>query len=168
MSELHLISVGKIAGPFGVRGWLKVRSFTEPAEDLLHSKSWRLGSRQDFREWKLESGRLHGRFLAVKLAGCEDRDAAQALAGSEVLLSREQLPALAENEYYWDDLIGLRVINTEDEELGRVTGLMETGANDVLVVEGEEERLIPYVWEHVVQSVDLDAGELRVDWGLDY
>ncbi len=162
------MSVGKIAGPFGVRGWLKVRSFVEPAESLLHSKLWRLGAKQDFREWKLESGRLHGRFLAVKLAGCEDRDAAQALAGLEVLLSREELPALSENEYYWDDLIGLRVINTDEVELGRVTELMETGANDVLVVQGEEERLIPYVWEQVVQRVDLEAGILRVDWGLDY
>ncbi len=90
------------------------------------------------------------------------------LAGKEVLLAHEQLPDLAENEYYWDDLMGLRVINTENIELGRVTGLMETGANDVLVVQGEEERLIPYVWQQVVQSVDLEAGEMRVDWGLDY
>ena len=110
--------------------------------------------------------------LAAKLAGCEDRDAAALFRGRDVAIPREAFPAAGENEFYWADLIGLEVVNEQDEKLGRVTEVFETGASDVLVVQGrdgeaEKERLIPFL-ESVVRKVDLPGRVIRVDWGLDY
>jgi 16S rRNA processing protein RimM len=115
----------------------------------------------------VEEGSVHGRGVIAKLAGVDEREAAAALKGAEVAVARASLPQAPAGEYYWADLQGLRVINLQGEELGRVSHLLETGANDVLVVRGERERLIPFVAAYVVK-VDLAGGELVVDWGADY
>jgi len=104
----------------------------------------------------------------ARLADCTDRDQAQLLMGCEIGIRRDQLPALAPGEYYWNDLIGLRVFNTEGDDFGTVQQLLETGANDVLVVQGEQERLIPFVMKQVIVEVDLDQGRIRVDWDKDF
>lgn len=159
--------MGHVGVPFGVRGWVKVHAHTESMDSLLDYPVWWLGRNGQWREYEVLECNVHPKALVAHLAGCDDRELAIALRGSEIAVPRKSLPQTAENEYYWADLIGLAVVNAVQQELGRVTDLLETGANDVLVVQGERERLIPFVAQ-VIQEVDLAAGTIRVDWGLDY
>ncbi|MBZ0104518.1 MAG: ribosome maturation factor RimM [Sulfuricella denitrificans] len=160
--------MGHIGVPFGVRGWVKIYAHTEYSDSLLDYPAWWLGKNGQWREVRVQDSEVHSKSLVVHLEGCDDRDAAAALRGSEIAVPRDALPEPAENEYYWADLIGLSVLNSEQQALGMVSELLETGANDVLVVQqGEQERLIPFV-PHVIQEVNLAAGTIRVDWGLDW
>ena len=158
------VTVGRVSGAYGVRGWLKVRSDCEPAEQLLGYSPWQLETDGDWRSHVLEAGRVHGAGLVVKLAAVDDRERARALVGADIAVDRSQLPALEVGEHYWADLIGLAVVTRDGESLGRVTGLMATGANDVLVVGGERERLVPFIDGQVVLDVDREAGRIEVDW----
>lgn len=160
------VAVGRIAGVFGVGGWVKIYSYTRPRETILRYNPWQLCIDDVWRERRLVEGRRQGNGIVARIAGCEDRDAAAALVGAEIAIAAAQMPALPEREYYWADLEGLRVVNLAGRELGRVSHLFETGANDVLVVRGERERLIPF-GKDVIHEVDLDAGVLRVDWDID-
>jgi 16S rRNA processing protein RimM len=159
--------MGRVAAPFGVQGWIKVQPFTKEVGGLKPFAVWWLGSGDNWREYPVAEAGVHGQTLIAKLAGCDDRDAAAALKGCEIAVPREQLPAAESDEYYWADLIGLAVVNTQGEALGTVSELLATGANDVLVVQGERERLIPFIAQ-VVLEVDLAARLIRVDWGADY
>lgn len=159
--------MGHVGVPFGVRGWVKVHAHTQLSDSLLDYPVWWLGLNGQWRECEVLGCEEHTKTLVAHLAGSNDREAAIALRGSEIAVPRKSLPPPAENEYYWADLIGLKVVNVEQQELGRVAELLETGANDVLVVQGERERLIPFVAQ-VVLEVDLLVGTIRVDWGLDY
>lgn len=162
------VIIGQVAGVFGVKGWIKVRSDTSPCDNILNYSPWYLQQEGDWVAYDLVSGQKHGKGLIAQLKGCDDRDVAAGLVGQQIAISHDQLPAAKEGEYYWADLIGLEVRNTRGELLGKVARLMETGANDVLVVKGEQgETLIPYVSEHSVLSVDLEAGCIQVDWELD-
>lgn len=160
--------MGRVSGVYGVRGWLRVRSDCEPAEQLLDYSPWQLQGAAGWRSYALEEGRCHGQGLVVKLAGVADRDAARALAGADIAVLRSQLPALEADEYYWNDLVGLGVVTVKGEALGRVTALMPTGANDVLVVSGERERLIPFIPDQVVVRVDAQSRRIEVDWDPDF
>ena len=160
--------MGHVGVPFGVRGWVKVHAYTETGDSLFDYPTWWLGRNGDWREYKVLDVALHPKSLVAHLAGCDDRDAAASLRGCQVAVPREALPETAEGEYYWADLIGLAVENTRHDQLGRVAELLETGANDVLVVrQGDRERLLPFV-EQVVLEVDLAAGRIRVDWEVDW
>lgn len=167
--------MGRIAGPFGVLGWIKVFPFTEYVDGLLDYPVWWLGKGDgQWREVKVGECNVHGKMLTAAIEQCVDRAAAAQLKGLQIAIPRSQLPVLARNGkegYYWSDLIGLKVINLQGEQLGKVTGLLETGANDVLQVqspkEGAPERLIPFVAQ-VIVKVDLAAYRLTVDWGVDY
>lgn len=161
-----MIVMGRVAAPFGIRGWIKVQPFTRTVGSLLEHPAWWLGREGRWGSSKVEEGAVHGRSLIAKLEGCDDRDAAARLKGMDVALPRTELPASADGEYYWSDLIGLEVVNREGVALGRVAGLMETGASHVLVVQGERERLIPFA-EPVVLSVKVADGRLTVDWSAD-
>ena len=121
-----------------------------------------------WNERRCAEGRVHGRGLVARLEGITDREVARTLVGAEIAVLREQLPALTEGDYYWADLIGLRVLTEDGLELGVIDYLFETGANDVLVVKGDRERLIPYVQGDVIKGIDLEQGEMRVDWDPDY
>jgi len=166
------ITLGTIGAPYGVKGWVKVNSYAEPLDNIFNYDPWYLRREDDqtgqYREVHLENAREHGKGLVAKLPGCDDRDAAVLLRGLEIVVRRDQLPPAEEGEYYWIDLIGLRVETLDGTDLGVVDHLLATGANDVLVVKGERERLIPYVLEHIVQEVDLDKGLIRVDWDADF
>jgi 16S rRNA processing protein RimM len=162
-----LVVMGHIGVPFGVRGWVKIHTYTEYSDSLLDYSIWWIGKSGHWREIKVLDSEVHSKSLVVHLAGCDDRDAAAALRGSEIAVPRSALPDTAENEYYWSDLVGLEVINAENQVLGKVSGLLETGANDVLVVQGERERLLPFI-PQVIQTVDLAAGTICVEWGLDW
>ena len=162
------VTMGRVSGVYGVRGWLRVRSDCEPMERLLEYAPWQLKTGTGWRSHVLEDGKAHGPGLVAKLANVDDREQARELVGSDIAVDREQLPALAEDEYYWNDLIGLGVVTRGGEELGRVTGLMQTGANDVLVVSGDRERLIPFIRGQVVLAVDASARRIEVDWDADF
>lgn len=157
------VVVGRVVGLFGVRGWVKVYSYTRPPEALLGYGPWQLEVQGAWQTRAVAEGRRQGRGMVARLAGCEDRDAAAALVGAPIAICAAQLPARAAGEYYWSELENLRVVNLADQELGRVSHLFETGANDVLVVRGERERLIPFARDFV-RKVDLEAGVIRVDW----
>ena len=159
--------MGRIAAPFGVKGWVKVQPYSEDPGALMDFESWRVGRGEQQKHYPVEALQDHGNALVAKLAGIDDRDAAYALRGQEISVARSELPAPEENEFYWSDLIGLVVVNREGIELGKVASLMETGAHDVLVVKGKREYLIPFV-AVFVGAVDLAAGTITVDWGEDY
>ena len=162
-----LVIMGRVAAPYAVRGWIKIQTFTEYLDSLLDYPVWRLGRNGQWREYRLLEGRVQGQALVAQLEGIDDRDQAERLRGMDVAVERAELPEADEDEYYWDELIGLEVVNQEGVSLGRVKGLLETGAHDVLEVEGERKRLIPFT-EPIVQAVDPSAGVIRVDWAADY
>jgi 16S rRNA processing protein RimM len=162
------VLLGRIVGVFGVEGWVKVHSYTEPRENILRYRPWRLRQGDVERVIEQPRGRVQGKGLAAKLPGIDDRDAAAALAGSEIWIARAALPKPKRGEYYWTDLEGLEVVAADGTALGRVSHLFATGANDVLVVRGERERLIPFLPGAVVKDVDLDAGTIRVEWDPEF
>ena len=161
------IILGRIAGLYGVRGWVKVYSHTEPKENILNYPVWLIGSNQ--KSIKLETGKTHGKGIVAKLVGIDDRDEVAKLLGQDIAVSKDALPKLAKGEYYWSELAGLKVVNKENQELGIVDHLFETGANAVMaVMEGKQERLIPYLTGDVILNVDLEGGVIEVDWPADF
>ncbi len=168
MRDADLVVMGFVRGAFGVRGWVKVQADTQYADSLFDYPTWWLGRNGEWKPYTFADGAAQPKGLAVKFEGIDDREVAAAMRGMQIAVPRDQLPAAAEDEYYWIDLIGLDVVNKEGIVLGKVSQLMETGANDVLVVRGEtDERLIPFVSDYIV-DVDLAAKRITVDWGLDY
>lgn len=158
------IVVGTIRDAYGVRGWVKVQSYTQPATNIARYTPWVLRHRGGEQTLKVLSGKQHGDDVVVQLDGISDRDAALALKGAEIIVQREALPPLTQGEFYWVDLIGLDVVTTNGVKLGAVIEMMETGSNDVLVVRGERDRLIPFLRGTVVKDVDLSARRVTVDW----
>jgi 16S rRNA processing protein RimM len=161
------VVLGRISGVFGVQGWVKVYSYTEPRDAVLNYRRWLLSTKDGWREAQVAEGQRHGKTVIVRLDGVDDRDEAANLVGTEIGVSRDELPEAEEGRFYWSDLEGLRVVHRDGTELGRVDYLLETGANDVLVVKGEQERLIPFVMDKVILGVDLARGEIEVDWEWD-
>lgn len=143
---------------------MRIQSFARPSESILDFPSWWIEIGDGWEERAVESSRIQTNGIVVTLEGCRDRESAEALRHAAVAVPRSALPEPEPGEYYWHDLIGLTVATTEGVELGRVDHLLETGANDVLVVYGERERLIPWIQGQVVQSVDLASGRMIVDW----
>ena len=162
------VVLGRISGLFGVRGWVKVFSATDPRTNILNYPVWHLelagGER---RACRLSDGRAQGRGVVALLEGFDDRDRSAALVGAEIAVPREQLPETGDDEYYWTDLEGLRVVTVDGCELGRVAGLFPTGSNDVMVVKGERERLIPFI-DGAVVGVDRGQGVISVDWDPEF
>ena len=184
--DTELTILGEIASPHGVRGWVRVRSYTRPPEEILGYACWTLTPRErpgnpegagrgagTCQSRRVVDSRLQSRSLIVKLEGISCRDEAQTLAGMRVCVPTDDLPALPRGEYYWSQLIGLEVVNLAGEALGTVDHLVETGANDVLVLRSrdgggaEVERLVPWI-PQVIRTVDIEAGSLQVDWDSDY
>jgi 16S rRNA processing protein RimM len=165
----QLVTLGRITGAHGLQGWVKVHSDTSPRENIAGYAQLLLNTGDGWQRWKVSNGRRQGKNVVLKLKGCNDRDTAEALAGAQIAIERDWLPELGdEGDYYWTDLQGLAVETLQGEPLGRLDHLFETGSNDVMVVRGERERLIPFIWEQVVHEVDLDAGIVRVDWDPEF
>jgi len=165
----EIVLLGHIAGLHGVQGWVKVFSDTDPRDNILSYTPWLI--RQAGKEWRpitVTAGRKQGKGIVAHLQGCDDREAARLLMGSEIAIYRQQMAALAKDEYYWADLQGLRVETMTGQKLGIVDHLFNTGANDVLVVSGERERLIPFIQGQTVINIDLQAGTLQVDWDPEF
>ena len=161
--------MGRIVAPYGLKGWVRIEPYGAVPDSLSAYPSWWVGRNGDWREVKVAQSVLqHGASLVARFEGCAERDAALALKGSEVALERGALPQNANNEFYWFDLVGLKVVNVKDEELGVVAELFDNGAHPVMrIVAGETERLLPFV-EQVVRQVELAQGRIRVEWELDW
>jgi len=167
MKTDDMVIMGRIVAPYGVFGWLKVIPDTEQFDTLLHYKTWWVGKDADWRELKLEATKTHNDVLLVKLQGIDERDGAFACKGKLVAVPRASLPKLKKDEYYWSDLIGLNVKNQQDVDFGKVSDVFETGANDVIVVQGERERLIPFTAQTIL-DVSLENQTMLVDWEEDF
>jgi 16S rRNA processing protein RimM len=168
MSSGRRILIARVAGAFGVRGEVKLQSFTDPESAALKYQPWRLVHRGVERELTGARGRKTAKGVVATFPGIDDRDAAEALAGAEVYVDRDQLPPPKPGEYYWVDLEGLAVVNLEGVRLGTVSHLINTGSNDILVIAGDRERLVPFLEDDFVKSVDFDARTITVDWDADF
>jgi 16S rRNA processing protein RimM len=168
MTQERRILLGRVLGAFGVRGEIKLQSFTDPPMALLKYQPWRLLHAGAESELSGASGRDTAKGVVARFPGVEDRDAAEALRGAEVWVERSRLPAPKPGEYYWIDLEGLAVVNREGVVLGTVSHLFETAANDVIVVVGDRERLIPFLPDRFVFAIDFEAKTITVDWDADF
>jgi len=179
----NMVVMGRIVAPYGVFGWLKIVPDTEAFDGLFDYDNWWLGKGDDWREMVVETAKVHNDVIVVKLKGIDDRDAALACKGKQIAVPRSQLPEAEENEYYWSDLIGVRVKNLQEIDFGLIVDVFETGANDVLVLkpdlveavaatqdtlkEKQQERLLPFT-AAVVLEVDIKAKTMLVDWDADF
>ena len=164
--------MGRIVAPYGVYGWVKVLPDTEYVDSLFDYDRWMLGRGdpkypEQWQPYTVETAKVHNDVLLVKLEGVNDRDAAFACKGMHVAVFRDELPEPEENEYYWSDLIGMQVRNQQGVDLGLVADVFATGANDVLVVKGDRERLLPFVAQ-VVLEVDMATKTMLVDWDAEF
>ncbi|GLQ73822.1 ribosome maturation factor RimM [Vibrio sp. vnigr-6D03] len=172
MSEqVEKIVVGKFGASYGIRGWLKVFSYTDNAESIFDYSPWFIKQKGDWVECKVESWKRHNKGMVCKLEGLEIREEAHLLTNFEIAINPASLPELSEDEFYWRELFGMQVITTKGYNLGEVVDLLETGSNDVLVVKanlkdafGQKERLIPFLEEQVIIQVDREAQRIEVDW----
>ena len=165
------VIVGRLGAVYGIKGWLKVNSFTDNPESIFDYTPWFILNRGEWREVQLTSWKRHNNGLICKLDGVDTREDAQALTGVDIAVLSDLLPALPQGEYYWRDLIGCTVVTTKGYQLGTVSELMETGSNDVLVVQANlndafsmKERLIPFIDEQVIKHIDITARLIEVDW----
>ena len=163
-----VVVMARVAGAFGIKGWLKLQTFTQSPDSLDAYASWLLKGSKGWEEFELEDFAVNVKGVVAKLKGCDDRTAAEKLAKRDIGIPRDALEVAAEGEVFWFDLIGCEVINTAGENFGRVETLLETGANDVLVVKlGTTEILIPYI-DQVVLNVDRLAKRITVNWTQDF
>lgn len=166
------ILLGEISGVFGVKGWVKVFSYTSPRTNIIEYKTWLLKRQGDWNPVKVVQGRMQGKSIVAQLDNVNDRNQAEALIGSKIAITSDVLDDLPEGEFYWKDLIGLTVKTVKNEELGIVDWLFDTGSNDVIMVKGdaigEPERMIPFIMNDVVVSIDLEESLIVVDWDYDF
>lgn len=168
------VVVGKLLGPYGIKGWMKLYSHTDPMDNISEYNPLWVHREGNWQPINVERVQRHGKGLVAKIEGCDNREQVPAFTGCELAIKREQLPDLQDEDFYWSDLEGLRVKTLDGDCLGKVSHLFETGSNDVMVVKGDpdsidrQERLIPYLWDDVVQQVDLAKGEITVDWDKEF
>lgn len=168
MSSQQLVNVGKISGVFGVKGWVKVFSFTDPRDNILTYSPWILKKGSEEKTIVVMDGQLQGKTIVAQLDGINDRDQAASLMGWEVFIKPEQLPEPSEGEYYWSELVGLNVETVDGVQMGKIDSLLETGANDVIIVKGDRERAIPFLLDQVIVNIDLNEGKMIVDWDPEF
>lgn len=162
-----LVVLGRVSGVYGVSGWVRVHSYTDPRQAILAYRDCLLKTLEGVRPVRIGAGRTQGKGLVAHFEGTDDRDEAASLIDAEIAVPREALPELEEGHYYWADLQGLEVRHKDGSTIGTVDYMLETGANDVIVVQGGKEILIPYLWGTVVLDVDIEGGWMMVDWEWD-
>lgn len=165
MPEKNII--GKFGSVYGVKGWLKVISFTDPKENILEFTPWFINKANQWQSIAITDSRIHGKNIIVKIANVDERELAKTYTNLEIATADAQLPKLPQGEYYWSDLEGLTVINKDDKNLGQVDHILATGANDVLVIKNHRERLIPYI-DNVILNIDLTKKIITVDWDTEF
>lgn len=166
------VLVGKINGLFGLQGWMKVYSWMRPPQQIFDFACWWLvpenaSQAATTAQYRLRSSQRHGKGLVVQLQDCESRDQAAQLVNRQIFVAAAEFGPLPKGEYYWHQLIGLEVRNQDQKLLGVVEELLETGANDVLVIAGDRQRLLPYI-PTVVIAVDISQRRILVDWDLEF
>lgn len=168
------VVLGKVSSVYGVQGWMKIYSFTEPMDRILEYGNWTLRNGEQLTLIEVDKGRSHGKGMVAHFKGVDDRDEAKQYTGFEICVPRDRLPELTEGEYYWYELEGLTVVTKNDVILGKVDYMMSAGAsNDVLVVKGDatsvdrRERLIPYI-DQFVLDVSLETSRILVDWDPEF
>ena len=161
------IIIGRFASTYGVRGWLKVISYTDPIDNILKYPNWQTEHAAQWETITIEENRPHGKGIVVKLSGCDSPEQARLYTNQPIAINREELPTLAKEEYYWADLMGLRVITQDGTDLGRIDDILATPANDVLVIKNDRKRLLPYTTE-VIQSINLEDKLMIVDWDPEF
>ena len=161
------IAIGKFGKTFGIRGWIKIHSFVDEQEQILSIVPWLIENKGDFKELTLEDSKIQHRSIVVKIKGVDTPEAAKFYTNTKIFTYRASLPKLKKGQYYWDDLIGLTVVNKEDITLGTVDHLFNTGANDVLVVKNGKEYLIPYI-KNTILNIDIKNKTIKVDWDKDF
>jgi 16S rRNA processing protein RimM len=159
--------IGKINGFFGLQGWVKVFSYTNPRTNILNYSPWSIKVDGNFQSIDITSGREQSKTIVAHIKGIDNREDSQKFIGQDIYINKEQLPELTQGEYYWHELIGFDVINKDEEQLGTVDYFVETGANDVLVVKGKKEYWIPYI-EPFLVSIDSKNNKILVDWDKDF
>ncbi len=164
--------VGRVAGLYGLKGWVKVVSYTDPRENILSYKPWYIESlAHGKKSWQPLSdvkSRVHGKGIVAQLEADDGPDTAGRWLDKDIAIARTQLPRLPQGDYYWSELIGCKVVTLGGVELGTLDHFFSTGANDVMVVSGERERLIPYIKDSVVCGIDLAEKVMRVDWDAEF
>ncbi len=160
------VLLGHIAGVHGIKGWIKIHSHTEPRDAIFDYQPWLL--EESGKKITVLEGKVSGKYLLARLKEVSSRDDAEAIAGQKIVVGRDALPPLQESEFYWADLVGLKVLNQDGTSLGHIREMLATGANDVMVVSGERERLIPFVMDLYVNQVELEQGVVKVDWDADF
>ncbi|UXZ54529.1 ribosome maturation factor RimM [Halomonas sp. 7T] len=169
----HVV-LGKLTSPHGIKGWLKVYSYTSPMDSILQYPEWWVRQGDALTKMTIVQGRRQGKGLVVQLKGIDDRTAAEALAQTDILMPKESLPTLSDDEYYWHELEGLTVFTQSGERLGQVSYLFETGANDVMVVRGDNdaidkrERLLPFLPDDVIVEISPENGRMVVNWDPEF
>lgn len=162
------VTVGRVGRPFGVKGWVKINSFTQPIGNILNYQPWIMERDGEEIIMEVKESHVRGNEVVVQFADSLDRESAKYYTGNLLTVPRDQLPELDQDEYYWADLEGLQVINQDGCHLGTVDYVFETGSNDVMVVKQERERLIPFLLHDVVQRIDLKNKVISVDWDPDF
>ena len=166
---VNLLELGHVTGTYGLHGWIKVHSDTQPRDHIAAYSRLLLHLDDQWQPWQVAHGRARGKYITLKLRNCDNCSQAEQLIGVRIAVNRSDLPRLTTpGEYYWTDLIGLVVHNLQGKLLGTVQDLLATGAQDVLVLSGTRERLIPFVWQKIVHQVDMAGGRLLVDWDEDF
>jgi len=166
MTSGKKILVGKISNPHGIKGWVKVISFTDPIENILSYKKWTISDNQTKKTYCLEDSRIQGNKIVIKLEGVNNRDDADLLKNLQIEVNRSDLPKLDENSYYWEDLVDFNVIDINGMHVGKVDSLFRTGSNDVLVIinKTKQRLLVPFIMVEVIKYVDLDKELISIDW----
>lgn len=166
-SDEKIVVIGRLGRPHGINGWMRIISFTEPEESLLDYPDWFIERGDLWEPIAPEDSKIQSGMILVKFPGCDNPEQARLYTNANIAITRDQLPALANDDYYWTDLEGLTVVNKQGAELGVIDHLFATGSNDVMVVKGVVEHLVPYI-KHVVLEVDLKNKRMLVDWEEDF
>ena len=163
------VFIGKVTGVHGIKGWLKIQSFSSPPENILNYPSWIIANQglEDF--YLIEQGKKLNNKIIVKLEKIDDRTTAEFLINSKIQILRSDLPKLTNESYYWSDLEGLNVLNSEDNMIGKIESLIETGANDVMVISGSKNKrvLIPFVMHEIIKEVNVELNYIKIDWPIE-
>ena len=169
MEDDKKIYLGKITGVHGIKGWLKIQSFSSPPENILNYPSWIINNQGEEDFYSIEQGRKQNNKIVVKLEKIDDRNTAESLINSKIQIQRSDLPKLSNENYYWSDLVGLSVLNSEEKVIGKIESLIETGANDVMVIITlkDERILIPFVMHEIIKEVNVELNYIKIDWSIE-
>ena len=169
MEDDKKIYLGKITGVHGIKGWLKIQSFSSPPENILNYPSWIITNKGEEDFYSIEQGRKQNNKIVVKLEKIDDRNTAESLINSKIQIQRSDLPKLSNENYYWSDLVGLSVLNSEEKVIGKIESLIETGANDVMVIITlkDERILIPFVMHEIIKEVNVELNYIKIDWSIE-